>query len=91
MERYAFHLFTGVLSMLTALAFPMEWSSPYPFKAMQGLLAAASAVWLPWAAAKLWRSAMRSASRVPALPVSAPHADFADTVANWHSVEEEST
>lgn len=90
MERHAFHLFTAVLSVLTALAFPMAWSRPYPYEAMQGLLAAASAVWLPWAAAKLWRS-MRPAGRVSAPTVLNPDADFADTMANWHSVEKEST
>ncbi|WP_140635928.1 hypothetical protein [Methylibium rhizosphaerae] len=87
MGRYAFHMFTVVLSVLTALAFPMGWSRPHPFDDTQGLLAAASILWLPWAATKLWRSAMRPAGRASAPSLLAPDADFADTVANWHPVE----
>ena len=87
MGRYAFYIFTVVLSVLTALAFSMGWSGPHLFEDMQGLLAAASILWLPWAAAKLWRSAVRPAGCAPAPTPLDPDADFADTLANWHPVE----
>jgi hypothetical protein len=87
MERYAFDIFTVVLSVLTALAFSMGWSGPHLFEDMQGLLAAASILWLPWAAAKLWRSSVRPAGRASSPSLLDPDADFADTVANWHPVE----
>lgn len=82
-------MFTVVLSVLTALALAMEWPRPYPFDDALGLLAGASAVWLPWAAAEQWRSAIAARASAPTLPE--PDEDFADTMANWHPVEQEAT